>query len=115
MTRSNNNCYPRKFLATWENAKRKNGAPQLTCNNNFASKIELMLKKSNSLSSKQAPLKEWIPLAKDETKWKMYIDAYFESCCTVKSEDEDNSDCESNIEEVLVTGDLHYMNEEAEE
>jgi hypothetical protein len=43
--------------------------PQLTFNNNFATTIELMFQKSNLLSSKQALLKEWIAIAKDEADW----------------------------------------------
>jgi hypothetical protein len=80
VTRSNNNTYPRKFLAVWINTSKKNRAPWLTCNNNFATMIELMLQKSNPLSSKQGLLKEWIPIATDEADWKSHKDAYFESC-----------------------------------
>ncbi len=66
VTRSSSNSYPKTFLAAWVNTKRINGAPQLSCNNNFVKTIELMLQKSHPLSTKQAPLKEWVPLAKDE-------------------------------------------------
>jgi hypothetical protein len=75
----------------WINTKKKNGAPQLTCNNNFAKTVELLLQKSQSLSSRQAPQKEWIPIAKDESLWKSKIDAYFEACHTIESDDEDES------------------------
>ncbi len=81
--RLNNNTFPRL------NASRKNGAPQLTCNNNFAVTIDLLLKKSKPLSSKQAPLKEWILLAKDKADWKSYIDTYFESCRNIDDWEDD--------------------------
>ena len=42
------------------------------------------------LSNKQALLQEWIPLAKDESNWLTYIDAYFESCCNTDYEDLNN-------------------------
>ncbi len=53
--------------------------------------ILLLLKKSKPFATKQAPLKEWIPLAKDETNWKAHINAYFEACQTTKEDDENNS------------------------
>ncbi len=96
VTRSDNNTYPRKFLAAWINTRRKNGAPQLTCNNNFAKTIELILQESNPLSSNQALLKEWVPIAKDETDWKAHIEAYFEACRTIEKDEE--SDCEDEDE-----------------
>ena len=43
----NNNTYPKKFLAAWITGKRKNGAPQLTCNNNFANSIKKSYQKKN--------------------------------------------------------------------
>jgi len=42
-SRSDNNNYPKKFLTAWINQKRKIGAPQLTCNNNFATSIKKIL------------------------------------------------------------------------
>jgi hypothetical protein len=87
--RSSNNTYPRKFLAAWINRSRKTGAPQLTCNNNVATTIELVFQKFNPLSSKQAPLKEW-----DEVDWKLHIDAYFESCQTIEKDDESDGENE---------------------
>ena len=39
ISRSNAQSYPKKFLAAWIFGKQKNGAPQLTCNNNFAKVI----------------------------------------------------------------------------
>jgi hypothetical protein len=111
VTRSNNNTFPRKFLAAWVNASRKNGAPQLTCNNNFAVTIDLLLKKSKPLSSKQAPLKEWIPLAKDEANWKFYLDAYFEACCNIEEEEDNNSDWEEDEEAQDIP---HPMNRETD-
>jgi hypothetical protein len=114
VTRSNNNTFPRKFLATWVNTSRKNGAPQLICNNNFAVTIDLLLKKSKPLSSIQAPLKEWILLTKDEADWKSHIDTYFESCRNIKDEAEDNnnSDWEDNEE---AQGVLYPMNRDTDE
>ena len=40
ISRSDNNTYPKKILAVWITGKRKNGAPQLTCNNNFVNSIK---------------------------------------------------------------------------
>jgi hypothetical protein len=86
-----------KFLAAWINKRKKNGAPQLTCNNNYAKTIELLLSECQPLSSRQAPLKEWLPIAKDESLWKSKIDLYFETCRTIESDDEDeNSSCSDN-------------------
>jgi hypothetical protein len=89
VSRSNNNTYPKKFLAAWITGKRKTGAPQLTCNNNFANSIQKILPPEKILSNKQALLREWIPLAKDENNWLTYIDAYFESCRSTDYEDPD--------------------------
>ena len=80
VSRSNPESYPIKFLTAWIHGKRKNGAPQLTCNNSFAKVIEKILPPDKPLSNKQAPLKEWLPLAKNESNWLEYIDAYFRSC-----------------------------------
>jgi len=76
IARLDNDAYQKKFLAAWINTKRKTGAPQLTCNNNFADTIQKILPPEKPLSSKQAPLCEWIKLAKDETSWITYIDNY---------------------------------------
>ena len=85
-----NNTYPQKFLTAWITGKRKNGAPQLTCNNNFVNSIKKILPPGKILSNKQALLREWIPLAKDENNWLTYIDAYFESCRSMDHEDPNN-------------------------
>ena len=69
VSRSNNNTYPIFFLAAWITGKRKNGAPQLTCNNNFVNSIQKILPPEKILSNKQALLREWIPLAKDENNY----------------------------------------------
>jgi hypothetical protein len=39
ISRLNSDSLPKKFLATWISGSRKNRAPQLTCNNNFAEAI----------------------------------------------------------------------------
>ncbi len=57
--------------------------------------IDLLLKKSKPLSSKQALLKEWIPQAKDEANWKSYIDAYFESCRNIEDDEEEDNNSDS--------------------
>ncbi len=62
------------------NKRHKNGAPQLTCNNNFARAITQILPRDCLLSSNQAPLKDWIPLANDPVNWQNCIDDYFEAC-----------------------------------
>ena len=100
VTRSNNN--PKKNLAAWINGKRKNGAPQLTCNNNyFVNSIQKIIPPEKILSNKQALLREWIPLAKDESNWIIsYIDTYFESCRNTDFEDP-NNDLPAEDEEEL--------------
>ena len=80
----------KKILAAWINGKRKSGAPQLTCNNNFADSIQKILTAEKILSNKQALLREWTPLAKDENNWLTYIDAYFESRGSADYEDPDS-------------------------
>ena len=40
IARSDNDALPKKFLAAWINKSKKSGAPQLTCNNNFAESIQ---------------------------------------------------------------------------
>ena len=57
ISRSDNSTYPKKFLAAWITGKRKNGAPQLTCNNNFANSIQKILPPEKTLSNKQALLR----------------------------------------------------------
>ena len=37
--------------------------------------------------SKQAPLREWIPLAHDKNTWLSFIENYFESCRNTDYED----------------------------
>ena len=68
--------------------KRKNGHPQLTCNNNYAKVIEKIMPNNKPLSNKQAPLKEWLPLAVDESNWMQCIDDYFNSCRNIINLDE---------------------------
>jgi hypothetical protein len=59
---------PKKFLAAWNNRNRKNGAPQLMMwNNNFAEMIDGILPLDKTLISINAPLREWLPLAKKES------------------------------------------------
>ncbi len=43
VTRPDQDFLPRKFLAAWINRSQKNGAPQLTCNNNFSEAIDKIL------------------------------------------------------------------------
>ena len=80
ISRLNSDSLPKKFLTAWISGSRKNGAPQLTCNNNFAEAIDKILPLDKSLSCGTAPLKEWLPLARDKRNWQDYIDKYFESC-----------------------------------
>ncbi len=42
----------------------------------------------DSLSNKQAILKEWLPIAKDENTWQDYIEIFFNSCNTTNEHDE---------------------------
>ena len=76
IARTNDHFYPKKFLAAWIVGKKKSGAPQLTCNNNFAKSIQKILPPMNKLGL----LREWIPIAKDAANWKQYIEDYFECC-----------------------------------
>lgn len=89
IARASDCSLPKKYLAGWINKPRKNGAPQHTCNNNFVKAINDILPCNINLSS-NAPLKEWLPLAKNKKSWQDYIDEYFESCRRIdESEDED--------------------------
>jgi hypothetical protein len=90
ISRANMNTYPKKFLAAWINESKKPGAPQLTCNNNFANSINKILP-ANLATSKQAPLCEWIPLAYDKNVWLNLIENYFETCRNMDYEDITNS------------------------
>ncbi len=83
---------PKKFLAAWINKPQKNGALQLTCNNNFAKVISGILPSDQALSNKNAPLKEWLPIAKNEKSWQHYIDEYFDSCQKVDESVNEGSD-----------------------
>ena len=87
ISRTDDNFYPKKFLAAWIVGKRKSGAPQLTCNNNFATnKVTL---------NKQAILREWMPLAKDQSSWLQFIDEYLESCRNIDYQDENDTEDEN--------------------
>jgi len=82
------------------NKSRKIGAPQLTCNNNFARVIAQILPKHLLLSNDQAPLKEWIPLAKDPRYWQKCIYDYFNQCHIIDLSDDmldsdSTSDCDN--------------------
>ena len=90
ITRTNTTTYPKKFLAAWINDSKKPGAPQLTCNNNFANALQKILPPHIQIS-KQAPLCEWFPLAHDENNWNFVIENYFESCRNADYEEDDKS------------------------
>jgi hypothetical protein len=90
ITRTNTTAYPKKFLAAWINDSKKPGAPQLTCNNNFANALQKILPPHIQIS-KQAPLCEWFPLAHDENNWNFFIENYFESCRNADYEEDDKS------------------------
>jgi hypothetical protein len=90
ISRSNPRTYPRKFLTAWIHGKKKNGHPQLTCNNNYATVIGKIMPKDNPLINKHAPLKEWLPLALDENNWMDCIDEYFNSCRNIVNLDDLN-------------------------
>jgi hypothetical protein len=51
----------------WINQPRKNDAPQLSRNNNFMKAIEYVL--PDGSSNKQAILKEWHPVARNDWWW----------------------------------------------
>jgi len=58
ISRSNPRTYPKKFLTAWIHGKKKNGHPQLTCNNNYATVIGKIMPKDNPLINKHATKKE---------------------------------------------------------
>ncbi len=97
ISRLNDDNLPKKFLAAWINGKRKNGAPQITCNNNSARAIDTILSKDKTLSNNQALLKKWGPLDHNKNKWQYYIDSYFESCHNTPQEEENEE--EGHIDE----------------
>ena len=47
--------------------------------------------------SKQAPLREWIPLARDKNTWLSFIENYFESCRNTDYEDIPSSTNEEEL------------------
>ncbi len=101
VARSDDSTLPKKFLAAWINRARKEGAPQLTCNNSFAKTICNILPSGTTLSSKNAPLKEWLPVAKCEKNWQFYIDQYFKSCKNVDESDDEGDDVDEADEEEI--------------
>jgi hypothetical protein len=94
IARSNDKALLKKFLTAWINKPRKNGAPQLTCNSNFARAISDILPLERTLSNNSGLLKEWLPLAKDEKNWLFYIDEYFESCRRPEESDDESEEDE---------------------
>jgi hypothetical protein len=103
IARSDDRALPKKFLAAWINKPRKNGAPQLTYNSNFARAINGILPQEQTLSNCSTPLKEWLPLAKNEKSWLFYIDEYFESCLRpeesdVESEEDEDEHTSSRLD-----------------
>jgi hypothetical protein len=89
ISRSPEDCYPRLFLnAMIIIQPRKNGAPQLSCNNNFARATSHII--PNSLPNKQVILKEWLPISKDKNTWQEHIEIFFESCGT--TDDDQNNE-----------------------
>ena len=95
ISRTDDNFYPKKFLAAWIVGKRKSGVPQLTCNNNFANSIKKILPTNKVTLNKQAILREWMPLAKDQSSWLQFIDEYFESCRNIDYQDENDTEAEN--------------------
>jgi hypothetical protein len=85
--------------------RRKEGAPQLTCNNSFAKTIYNILPSGTTLSSKNAPLKEWLPVAKCEKNWQFYIDQYFESCKNLDENDDEGDEVDEVDEEEIRVAD----------
>ena len=57
--------------------------------------IAQILPKQHPLSNNQAPLKEWMLLARDATNRQNYIDNYLESCHFVDPEDDLSTDSTS--------------------
>ncbi len=53
--------------------------------------INEILPPTCALSNNSAPLKDWLPIAKDEANWQPYIDEYFNSCRKI-NEDENDDD-----------------------
>jgi hypothetical protein len=87
VVRLDDTTLPKKFLVAWINKAQKIGGPQHTCNNH------------------NAPLKDWLPIAKDEANWQHYIDEYFNSCRTINEDENDDDsvgeeDTPSNDDEI---------------
>ena len=72
IVRVNETTYLKKFLAAWINKSKQPGAPQLTCNNNFANALKKIIPNSIILLE-QAPLCQWASIAKEENIWTHYI------------------------------------------
>jgi hypothetical protein len=56
--------------------------------------INDILPQERALSNSSAPLKEWLPLAKNKKSWLSYtsIDEYFESCRRPEEQSDDESE-----------------------
>ncbi len=98
VSRLNNNSLPKNFLAACISGSWKNGAHKLTCNNNFAETINKIVPLDKTLSSKNVPLGEWFPLAKEENNWQALIDNYFEMCRKNDPHEESDSDSDDEAE-----------------
>ncbi len=49
---------------------------------------------TQTLSNKSAPLKQWLPLAKEKSNWQTYIDNYFKICRKTDSQTDNNEENE---------------------
>jgi hypothetical protein len=79
------------------------------CNNNFVEVIDRILTLDKALSSKTAPLREWFPLAKEESNWQSYIDNYFEVCRKTDPQEESDSDNDDEEEDDCMVLSLSQM------
>jgi hypothetical protein len=52
--------------------------------------INDILPPDDAISSSSAPLKEWLPMAKDVVNWQHHIDEYFDSCQKIDESDDES-------------------------
>jgi len=72
IVRTNDRKIQKKMLNAWILASRKSGMPQKTLRHSFKTTIKIAL--PDVIISKDAPLKEWAPIARNEDKWEAVID-----------------------------------------
>jgi len=80
----------KKMLNAWIPTSRKSGAPQKTLRHRFKTTIKIAL--SEIKISKDAPLKEWTSIARNEEKWETVVDSFFENARRMRENEISDSD-----------------------